>query len=350
MCSNNAETCDKMLTRHFYELDEVCYGLLNCLRFQKKEEAVFWGRELILSCEYEELTKTMVQGWITYLGVLRIDWLDAWFQTTVSDNDKLSLIAEFCAIDRGTKKKMSVCALTFWIAGRGLCPDASEERITQALQENDPISLYWFLGLDYDKKPTSVLELVKTYVDEPSIFDSLCLAISMKQSIHMRVLLSVCAVQLLCMESYPEKLYITDASRLLVSELLGKWTIGRRSSRLYSIVALPLGYKRVLASTLCCSALQLIDKGTTFWQTVKAQVVDDDSLESMFETYFPDDCPDEWSLIDRAKSHPNKLDVYKIQIHPEFRMKKVFSSVCVIRQPWFSALNLLFKACRVPDN
>jgi hypothetical protein len=338
-----------MLTRHFYELDEVCYALLDCLRFKKTDEAIFWGRELMLSGEYEELTKTMVQGWIMYLGVLRIDWLDAWFQTTISDNDKLSLIAEFCTIDRGTKKKMSVCALTFWIAGRGLCPEASEMRIMMALQENDPICFYWFMGSVYDKKPTAVLDLVKTYVDEPSIFDSLSLAISMKQSIHMRVLLSVCAVQLLCMESYPERFVISDSRRLLVSDLLSKWTVGYRSSRVYTINALPLGYKRVLASSLCCPALQLMDKGTAFWQTVKALIVDDDSLESMYETYFPDDIPDEWSLIDRAKSHPNKLDVYKIQIHPEFRMKKVFSSVCVIRQPWFSTLNLLFKACRVPD-
>jgi hypothetical protein len=30
---------------------------------------------------------------------------------------------------------------------------------------------------------------------------------------------------------------------------------------------------------------------------------DDDVLEAFYSTYFPDDIPDEWSLVDQQKSH-----------------------------------------------
>ena len=62
-----------------------------------------------------------------------------------------------------------------------------------------------------------------------------------------------------------------------------------------------------------------------------------------------DDIPDEWSIEDRAYSHVLKLDAYKINIRPEYRMKKIWNATCVIAMDWYPHIKSLFKACRVPD-
>ena len=50
--------------------------------------------------------------------------------------------------------------------------------------------------------------------------------------------------------------------------------------------------------------------GSTFWDSVAEELGgwaaiknDDDVRESFYETYFPDDTPDEWSVAEREKSH-----------------------------------------------
>lgn len=344
-----------MLTRHFYEVDEVCFALLDCLRYKKIEEAVFWTRELILSGEHDELEKTVIQGWIIYLGVLHVNWLDLWFVESADDLEgykRLAMIVEFCKTDVDKKKKMPSTALTFWIAGRGFAPEASEERVSLALTENDPICLYWWMGSSYEKKPTALLETIKTYVDSVSIFDSISKAMALKVSLQMRILLSVCAVQILCLDIYPADHVIQDSTKTYLNSLDDKWYVGFRSSRLYAISndVLPKGYKRVLQETaLCCSPIELLENGCAFWKSIRNQIVDDDSLENIVEKYFPDDIPDEWSIEDRAYSHVLKLDAYKINIRPEYRMKKIWNATCVIAMDWYPHIKSLFKACRVPD-
>jgi hypothetical protein len=343
-----------MLTRHFYELEEVCYALQHCLRHRTAEEAVFWARELVLSFEDDALTKTMIQAWIVYMGASRIDWLDAWFAL---DEDKggcqrLVLVAEFCERSPISGVQM---VKTFWIACRGLSPVASEDRVAQALTENDAICLYWWLGPTYEKKPTALMAAIAGFVDSPELFDSINKAMACKLSVQLRSLLSVCAVQLLCLDSYPDALVPTKG--LFVAELLARddWFIGGRKSRLFQIKAeqLPRGYKRVLqADALCESAVKVMALGCKFWINVGALIQDDDTLESVVSEYFPDDIPDEWSTADRAQSHPVALDVYKVHMKPEYRIKVVWGlkkRVPLFLKSWYPNIKLLFKACGVPD-
>ena len=344
-----------MLTRHFYELEEVCYALLHSLRHRAADEAVFWARELVLSYEDDALTKTMIQAWIMYMGAERIDWLDAWFQLSLDEDkggcSRLVLVATFCE-GSGSVKALSLVK-TFWIACRGLSPVANEERVAQALAENDAICLYWWLGPTYEKKPTALMTAVAGFVDSPELFDSLNKAMACKLSVQLRSLLSVCAVQLLCLDSYPDTLVPTKGA--FVAGLLDNWSVGKRESRLFQIkaVQLPRGYKRVLqADALCESAVKVMEQGCKFWLNVGALIQDDDSLESVVSEYFPDDIPDEWSTIDRAQSHPVALDVYKVHMKPEYRIGVVWGlkkRVPLFLKSWYPNIKLLFKACGVPD-
>lgn len=335
----------KMLTRHFYELDEVGYALLYCLRHKRCEEAVFWAQELLLSQEEEILNKIMIQAWISLMGARRIDWLDAWFSGT----DRLVLVYEFCKRD-----SVSSGYLTFWIAARGVSPVASETRVSLALSENDPFCLYWWLGPEYDKKPSLLLNTVEGYVDSTEIFASLKAAMKCKFSLHLRTLLAVCAVQVLCLETHPAPLICTGHE--FVKSLLATWVVGRKSSRIFEITAdmLPRGCKRVLQSEgLCIGAKTIMAQGCRFWQNVGLLIADCDDItyENVVDTHFPDDIPDEWSVHDRAKSHPVKQNMYKVHIKHEYRIRLFWNPkrVPIIREGWRGQLTMLFKACAILD-
>jgi hypothetical protein len=116
---------------------------------------------------------------------------------------------------------------------------------------------------------------------------------------------------------------------------------------------LPRGYKRVLqADALCESAVKVMEMGCKFWLNVGALIQDDDTLESVVTEYFPDDIPDEWSTEDRAQSHPVALDVYKVHMKPEYRIKVVWGlkkHVPLFLKSWYPTIKLLFKTCGVPD-
>ena len=335
-----------MLTRHFYELEEVAYALIDCLRRRKSEEAVFWARELLLSEEEETLTIAVVQAWIMFMGPPGVDWLDAWTAAAAAAADssqekQLTLIQSFCQ-----RSTVSKGWLTFWIASRGFSPEASDERISLALTENDPICLYWWLGHQYEKKPSLVLATLSTFVDSPEIFDSIKAAMTLKIGLHMKMLLSVCAVQILCLKSYPTAPVIAGA---VVTDA---WTVGLRSSRLFTISdeQLPRGYKRITqADALCMSPRSLMERGCAFWRAFA--FTSDEMLESIVDTYFPNDIPDEWSVADRSKSHPVKLDVYKVSMSPDYIIKLIWAPKIapVILRAWRPLFLQLFKACRAPN-
>ena len=343
--------------------------LLDTLRYASLE-SVFWARELILSQEDELLYKTVIKAWLMYLGPDRIDWLDAWTTACaactctasactcktincIPITDKLNLIAEFCEIRSNMKKRrMPKSALTFWIAGRGLSPndDCDEER-DAAFVRNDPINAYWYLGKEYEKKPTAVLQFVTEMVDTPEIFDSIKKAMALKMPIQIRVLLSVAAIQVLCLKEYPDTLTVSQKSADTVATLLNEYDTVKKG-RVLSIKEKQLSYckKRLTQlEALCMGPMELMESGCAFWKQVLTLIKDDETKDAVINEYFPDDIPDEWSIKERAKSHPEKFTPFVIHVKPEYRMKLVWSCNVVLRKEWHDSLNGLFKACGMPS-
>jgi len=299
------------------------------------KEAVFWARELILSKEDSMLDKTVVRAWLLFLGPLRIDWLDAWFNGL----DRLSLIQEFCGGGRRS------CCKTFVIAGRGLGTE-DVDRVHQSVQENDPFSFYWCLGQAYEKRPSSVLDFVKGFVDDPSLFDSLDWAIKLFPGIPMKTLISVAAVQLLCLKSYPQPYNFTSnyEEHVLIR--------GLKANRLYKITEemLPSCIKRATqADALNKSHMDIMLSGCKFWREKAAAVVDDATLESTVDELFPDDSPDEWSLKDRSVSHPVTFKKYKLFIKTEYRASLLWGFRPALRTEWAGRIDGFLKTCYAPE-
>jgi hypothetical protein len=101
---------------------------------------------------------------------------------------------------------------------------------------------------------------------------------------------------------------------------------------------------------LCKSHKEIIgDAGSKFWLGVNAKIVDDDSLEKACEELFPEDCPDEWSIQDRAVSHPDKFTKYKRYLKSSYRCRLIWKFTPVIRKEWVDRIELMFKGCCAPE-
>ena len=326
----------EMLTRYLYDCDEVCFMLIDSLHHCRSQEAVFWAEELLLSKEDELLDKTVVRAWVLFLGAPCINWLDAWF----AGLDKLTLLLEFSSL---IKKGRSCSPLkTFIMFGRGFSSVTDVQRMEQAVRENDPFSFYWWSG-PYEKSPSALLNVVKEYVEDPVLFESLDKAFKMFP-LSMKSLLGCVAVQLLCLKSYPEA-YVLGASAE------SERSFGMKANRMYSISekALPCRHvRKTQYDVLCRSHKEIMkDACTVFWKEIDATVIDDDSLEAAVEEYFPDDTPDEWSIEDRSCSHPVKFTKYKRFIKPSYRAKLLWGFAPVIKKEW--DLDTAFKACLAPE-
>ena len=332
----------KMLTRYLYDCDEVCYALIDALYKGRAKDAVFWARELVLTKELDTLDRTVVRAWLMFLGAAHINWLDAWF----SGRD-LRLIEEFPSLIK--KGRASLGLKTFIMVARGFSPEQDLDKVRVALEENDPFTFYrWSV---FEKAPSALFEFVKEHVDDVGLFDSIGRALELFSVLSMKSLLAAAAVQLLCLRSYRDDYVIGDASK---GEGLLEQYEGLKKNRLYKIEGsmLPCRHKRLTQwEALCKSHKEIIDgAGSRFWSDVASTITDDDVFESVTEELFPEDCPDEWSIADRAVSHPDKFVKYKKYIRPTYRFKLLWRFVPVLRVEWFSALDTLFKACLAPEN
>ena len=341
-----------MLSRNFYECDEVCLALLDSLRRGRSKEAVYWAYELQLSEEHELLEKTIIRAWLLYLGPPNIHWLDAWFALGQMDM-KLALISGFVSLYPSKKPKVPSMLKTFYIAGRGFSEKQDMERVNTGINTNDPFSVYWWVGPGYEKSPSALLEFVAGFVDSAELFDSLRKAMGAIGSLQMKNLLGAAGVQLLCLSSYPESYVVAEGALKDITAYKEEWDLDYgKERRLYPILEdmLPHGGGRVTQNDgLNIGWREILTKGCVFWKNQMDRIVDDDSQEAIYAELFPDDIPDEWGLKDKDISHPVKSDTYKMYTKQSYRMKVVWGFAPVLRKNWEPRLKTLFKAALFPD-
>lgn len=342
----------EMLSRNFYECEEVCLALLDSLRCGRSKEAVYWAYELQISQEHELLEKTIIRAWLLYLGPPNIHWLDAWFNSTTED-EKLVLIDGFVSLYPVKKRKVPSMLKTFYIAGRGFSEKQDMERVETGIAGNDPFSVYWWLGPGYEKSPSALLEFVAGFVDSTELFDSLRKAMAVIGSLQVKNLLGAAAVQLLCMSSYPDSYVVAEGVLKDVSAYKEEWDLDYgKERRHYPILEKMLlhGGGRVTQNeglNICWR--EILTKGCVFWKSQMERIVDDDSQETVYAELFPDDIPDEWNLDAKNKSHPVKSDSYKMHTKQSYRMKLVWGFAPVLRKAWEPRIKSLFKAASMPD-
>jgi len=339
-----------MLTRHFYELEDVGFSLRDALRTGDVSRAVFWAHELLLSLEDDELHKTMVASWLMFLGAEYIHWFDAWFQVEpgvdIGGCKRLVLVAEFAHMRFGLGRCLGPCS-TFIIAGRGLAEVEDTDKVMAGIGSNDAFAVYRYLAL----APADIIERLVTYVDTPELFDSLKKALSGKGV--PKVLLAVAACQLLCLPSYPEPLTTTLGPA--VAKLLEGWesTVGFKAGRHYPVVCgvLPRRYKQICQKDALWTDFEtLIEKGSCFWRDLGVLFKEAACRSELSAEYLPDGLPNTWTVAERLASHPVSLSEDKAGlIKTDMRMALIWNFRPVLRKEWSKRIDLLLKACGAPD-
>jgi hypothetical protein len=317
------------LTKSLYNQDEVLAALKWCLLRGRLQQTVFWSQECLDSNLISEFLQALVWVWLFGCGSASLGWisrlrlcLQKGQACTQSEYIDLVISLGFHAKSRGDSSTLA-------LLGMGLM-NQSEEPNTITLMnfpqglEDTPLArallqgksdLAWSLLRPLWKTGAwEILTQVLTYKHPhcADLFSLLKTSENWMQSawipewewcIRAFACATVCshAIVILSEEAPP--------SLDLSSERLNYMDLPMRRRRLYQI---PLdclywmtrrGSLRVNQSneTELTGMLEDGFVGSRFWHT--KMPVDDESRETFYQTYFPNDIPDEWSRESRLMSH-----------------------------------------------
>jgi hypothetical protein len=340
-----------MLTRHLYRFDEVRAALLWCIFQKRTTEGLFWVQELIDSECYTELYQVLFEGWLWSVGIARMEWLRQFWilfekpdvneeellllantllripqrdstlfhlllrgpvatlerlPPTPKTDSFLALVSEF--VNTPLKQYMLRCfrlgkVVSAWIAANHLCKELGEEEWWQLLGR---------IELTTNGSP-SVRQCFEAFASIHTLFpedDSLKLACQ------------ATAVAFLCLSPSLQTKSIYSLPMIELdshsASCLNEWNslVGRRKRRVFSPPSDCLSWmtsrgcnpytKTTIKEVRTFTIDVLRDKGCPFWQERLEESnpwSSDDAFEEFWDTYFPDDIPDEWSLEDQKKSH-----------------------------------------------
>jgi len=309
-----------MLTRHFYESDEVMGALQYAILQGRTIEMAFWMQELTDSnMSYDEF-RTTVGIWLLYVGVHHPAWitraLGSWRGEDMTGQE-LGLNLIFCA-DRDITP-FAVLAQQSEPVDR-VCVGGEESSNTietyfqRAVRQCRVRSAWWaaremgsgrawdVLAEFHDGRYRDCIQMLRELANDEPIW--LCGAVTFVSLLHGR--------------SAREREWYAVSKEL--DAQIGQWeeVKGRRARR---VVAIPVGSICGVGSRWSMSKSEtnfrrlydiesaVCNDGAGFWRdTMKSagfagEWVSDDAKENFYRTYFPDDIPDEWSLADQKKSH-----------------------------------------------
>jgi hypothetical protein len=342
----------QMLTRHLYRYDEVRAALLWCIFQRRLTDGMFWVQELLDSECYTELYQVLFEGWLWSVGISRLEWFrQFWilFQKDTVDEEELVLLANtllrlpmrdstvFHLLLRGptsqwerlpptpktdaflstikdiadtpAKQDLLRCfrlgkVVNAWLLACQLFQEETEERVWDFLSRIELRTIgspstrqcfeAFYTGIDTLFPEDQTIRLAGRAV----AIAHLCLSPSLQNKSNYNL-------PLMPLDSY------TESSLKEWRELTG-----RRKRRVLSPPSECLGWitsrgcnpytKTTIKEVRTFTIDVLREKGCSFWQTRLDESdpwKDDDAFEEFWDTYFPDDIPDEWSLADQTKSH-----------------------------------------------
>lgn len=316
------------LSRHFYALDEVQAALHYATTRNDKKESLFWCREMILSGCTSEAISTLFEAWLWQKGPFHLAWLlHAWSTLSseeCSEDDILVAACHLTSYERDHSLWNILCLTAANHPPERVTPKTpyypSDERelyLVRALFQGKAYSAWWMARQLGDR----VWIIIKEYLESQNM-DSAHLGMLQNyekllgyRTNEYDVIVQCLAVLSACLTPAQRK---KSEKPLLPYEEV-EWSIGRRNSRLYSIPVMCLygmtkrGHLKWSQNTM--KSLNEIETdliGCPFWEEEldgyrkngqSIQWKSDDAREDWYETFFPDDIPDEWSKAEKEKSH-----------------------------------------------
>jgi hypothetical protein len=317
-----------MLTRHFYRDDEVVTALMWSLHKRRVEEGLFWLQELLDSELYDHVFKILFKGWLWSFGCTQMGWFDAYYTVYKKDcADEDEIVNLFYSLIRlpATERDVSVLGLLVLGVGADLEPLPLTPKADKvALGYHDKLRAAFIRYAALGKAKSAWVIAVQLYLaDAVSAWEFLIergMGSSLKRmseeldDTDLKLGCLACAVASLCIKGKRTPIKFVEVDEWMAKKRLEwKRLEGRRERREYTIPTSCLAWMTERGSLSyenhTLSELRKINLDTLrnhacpFWQSVADVQENDDAVETFWDTYFPDDRPDEWSLEDQKKSH-----------------------------------------------
>jgi hypothetical protein len=318
------EPFNQALTKHLYRIDEVLSSLRWSIITHNLTETAFWTLELYESNMMQECIELLEKVWIQHIG------FGSWFS--------LRLIQE--VYDSGEISQWNLISLSCAFAKRRVCDSTIFHLLLRgATNNNEPRFAH---SMEYQNLNEAISDCIK----RGKLKEAWLLGRSMKPSEQWALLDS------LCLENRKEALEIIKtlgssiyeqlaAAYVLVSldectwlssqqpientvpsevlEAMNDWSKEKmRKRRVFKPKPEALLYLTARSQQYSSEADIQVDllktlKSSEYWSTIlesymaNEKWISDKHKEAFFDTFFPQDIPDEWSLADREKSHGRGL-------------------------------------------
>ena len=340
------------LSRHFYSLDEVQAALLYTTSHNTPAEALFWCQELVLSGSISEAISTLFHSWLWHTGPMRLQWLvNVWRSSLITEelteDDILLATYRLAAIHHSQRDNSLWNILVLTMENPSKMPDRITRKTPHIKGIDDKKELYFVRAMFQGKAQAAWW--ISQYIDVDRIWIlldwflknvhtvfkeeyTICLEALQSyelllgyKSAEYDIIVRCAAINIMCIPlkrqelSFKVEPEIDVRTAQMLNEL--ELSVGLRERRAHKIPTTCLygTTMRGRARWTQKNYVQLynVEKyliGCPFWDEVivkYANVLDsgiiqwhsDDTMEQFYDKYFPDDIPDEWTLLDQQKSH-----------------------------------------------
>ncbi len=338
-----------MLSRHLYEIDEVVSALMWACKRRRLIEVAFWCQELLDTEEIDKLYEALYTYWLWQIGVCRLDLLLELERIFHSHEETTSTeILQLClsfAMVSPQEKDNSV----FVLLVMGSHDSAPWDRVSITTKKYEvptnlsilerafllaccqgKIRTAWKLGQPLWESSSLWEHILHLSRQKDGNFLEPCFRILQKNESCFTWESRAAAICLACsLEKNKINSFVPYSIPPEIEESLVCWKAneGRRKRRELSIPMECLywitergrtSHQKSNLGKLYCSSWKDLE-GSAFWNRVLEEFqpwASDGHKEVFWDTFFPDDIPDEWSLNDQQKSHG--LGVLINQENPQF--------------------------------
>ncbi len=254
------------LTKHLYRFEEVRSALLYTIRCRRHIEALFWLEELECSCYSGEARRLLFVAWFLFIGVTRMSWLASWSELATTREGRRQLCAQLCSCSERDG--------SLWV----LVVSNTLPATTLPAKQKDPRIPPILAALQTDMKGYALFAKAAAFGIET------------------------------WWKQIPQISWAPLSTTNRFTEEVETWnSLSMRKRRIYAIpydCLFGMCWRGIGGDTTdeLRNLTRELFQASPYWKP-RAVWETDDELEEFYETYFPDDIPDEWSREDQEKSH-----------------------------------------------
>jgi hypothetical protein len=324
-----------MLTRNLYDLQEVKASLAYALLVRKLRESLFWAQEILASECGWELGDVLIRFWIQYccpydmtlpVAIKGLDYDGDMDKKTITvimrligaqtgENKVLEIFVEgfnkYPFPCYKMKEKKEDVPLGKSLAEKSGIPADICLQIRNALKKGQ-VSRAWHIAYRKFTVNKGIVELIPLLADgvPKKTIDCLLELSTVPQFEYHSYIACFLLIGLneaekaKALKKIDVEMDCVPGLMLSVTSWIKKQ--GKRTARVHSIETKALyGLETKAELNELYDIYPCLKNATPFWQRISAgyDLSDDDKKEEFYDTWFPNDIPDEWSLEDQQMSH-----------------------------------------------